>query len=186
MDGDVHLGCPTLVRARAQPVTDHLFEPADGRLGSGADGVSGRLLPSGSAVLGDVWRTSRFDMLKVAVPLRGRGLGRLAWHGCGTRRHDDCRFGMALGDRGGDVVLVVGAVGGERRDRCRHLVDQGADLEGVVDLLPGQRRGDDLAGVGVQADVQRPSGPARLGAVFLDQPLARAAQLEARAAHQQV
>src|SRR3954452_21310886 len=30
MDGDVHLGCPTLFRA----VTDHLFEPADGRLGA--------------------------------------------------------------------------------------------------------------------------------------------------------
>src|SRR3954447_1432756 len=30
MDGDVHLGRPTLVRA----ATDHLFEPADSRLGA--------------------------------------------------------------------------------------------------------------------------------------------------------
>jgi hypothetical protein len=35
MDGDLHLGRPTLVRAGAQPVADHLFEPADGSLGSG-------------------------------------------------------------------------------------------------------------------------------------------------------
>src|SRR3712207_9482138 len=33
VDGDVHLGRPTLVRARAQPVADHLFPPPDGGLG---------------------------------------------------------------------------------------------------------------------------------------------------------
>ena len=27
MNGNVHLGCPTLIRAGAQPVTDHLLEP---------------------------------------------------------------------------------------------------------------------------------------------------------------
>jgi len=30
MNGDVHLGRPTPVRARSQTVTDHLLEPADG------------------------------------------------------------------------------------------------------------------------------------------------------------
>ena len=33
MNGDVHLGRLTPVRARAQPVTDHALEPADGGLG---------------------------------------------------------------------------------------------------------------------------------------------------------
>jgi hypothetical protein len=45
MDGDVHLGRPTLVRAGAQPVTGPLFEPADGRLGAGTSGLP----PSGNS-----------------------------------------------------------------------------------------------------------------------------------------
>ena len=45
MDGNVHLGCPTLVRAAAQPVADHPFEPADGGFDAGSDGVARRLLP---------------------------------------------------------------------------------------------------------------------------------------------
>src|SRR3954471_8204008 len=53
MDGNLHLGRPTLVRAGAQPVTDHLFEPAHGGLDPGANVVSGGLLPSHAAHLGD-------------------------------------------------------------------------------------------------------------------------------------
>lgn len=52
--------------------------------------------------------------------------------------------------------------------------------------FPGQRRHDDLAGVGIHADVQRAPGPARFGVMLLDQSLARAAKLEAGAVHQQV
>src|SRR3954453_515851 len=33
--GHLHLGRPTLVRTRAQPVPDHALEPADGGLGPG-------------------------------------------------------------------------------------------------------------------------------------------------------
>src|ERR1700712_729154 len=62
MDGNVHLGRPTLIRAGAQSVTDHLFEPAHGGFDAGADVVARRLLPSRSSVLGDA--------LQVAVPLR--------------------------------------------------------------------------------------------------------------------
>ena len=40
VDGNAHLGCPTLVRARAQPVADHAFEPADGGLDPGASVVT--------------------------------------------------------------------------------------------------------------------------------------------------
>ena len=73
MDGDVRLGRTTLVCARAQPIADHLLEPADGSLNSGADGVAGSFLPSRSSVLG--------DELQMAIRLRGNSLGRLARHG---------------------------------------------------------------------------------------------------------
>jgi hypothetical protein len=53
MNGNVHLNRPTLVRAGAQPVTDHLFEPAHGGLGSGADVLPGGLLPAHAAHLGE-------------------------------------------------------------------------------------------------------------------------------------
>ena len=110
MNGDVHLGCPALVRARAQPVTDYRLEPADGHLNSGPGGVSGCFLPGRSAVLG--------DEPQVAVPLCGLGLGRFARHCRGTRRYDDRRFGMTLCDPGGSAFLVVCAVTRERGHRC--------------------------------------------------------------------
>jgi hypothetical protein len=99
MDGNVHLNRPTLVRAGAQPVTDHLFEPAHGGFDAGSAVVAGRLLLGRSSMLGDA--------LQMSVPLRRRRLGRLAWHGRGTRRHDDRRFRMTLSDRGGNAFLVV-------------------------------------------------------------------------------
>src|SRR3954468_4571713 len=69
VDGDVHLGRPTLVRMRAQPVADHLLPPADGGLGPGSFRVSGRSLPShASVLLGDV--------LEMAVALCRLALGR--------------------------------------------------------------------------------------------------------------
>ncbi len=140
--------------------------------------VAGHLLPNHSSAFG--------DDLKVAVALRGRGRGRAARHRRGARRHNHRRFWMALGDAVVDAVLVVSAVGNERGHRSRNLIKQGADLGAVVDLLGGQQRRDDLACAGVQADMQLPPRPARLGAVLLEQPLARAAQAQARAVHQQV
>ena len=93
MDGDVYLGRPTPVRARAQPVADHLLEPADRRLRISLD------------------------------------------HG------------------GSNALLIVRAVGGEGRHRSGYLIEQGPDLGTVVGLLCGERRRDDLASVGTQADV---------------------------------
>ena len=61
---------------------------------------------------------------------------------------------MTLSDSGGNAILVVRAAASERGHGCRHLVEQGAGLRAVVDLLHRQRRRDDLAGVGVYADVQ--------------------------------
>jgi hypothetical protein len=51
------------------------------------------------------------------------------------------------------------------------LVQQGADLRAVIHVVGGQRGRDDLAGVGIPAEVELPPGPARAGAVLLDQPL---------------
>ena len=99
MDGDVHLGRPTPVRARAQPVADHLLEPPDGCLGPSPPHIVGCFLPSRPSVPSDA--------VQVAVALRGRGLGCLARHGRGPRRHDDRRLGITLGDRGRDALLVV-------------------------------------------------------------------------------
>ena len=166
MDGNLHLGCPTLVRVAAQSVTDDLLEPAHGGLDPGANVVSGGLLPGRSSVLGDA--------LQMTIPLRRRGHGRVAWHGRGTRRHDDRRFRVTLGDCGGNAFLVVGAVRGERDHRCRHLVEQGTNLGAVIGILVGQHGCDDLPGVGVHAEVQLPPRPALADAMLLDQPLTRA------------
>src|SRR5215212_9028228 len=101
LDGDVHLGRPTLVRAGAQPVADHLFPPPDGGLGPSAFVVPGPLLPSHAPVLGDA--------VEMAVARRRRGLGIRRWHRTRTRRHDDGRLGVALGNAGINTVLVVRA-----------------------------------------------------------------------------
>src|SRR3954471_19078347 len=66
--GDVHLGRPTLIRMRAQPVADHLLPSADGGLGPGSFRVPGRRLPGHPAPLG--------DELEVAVARRRRALSR--------------------------------------------------------------------------------------------------------------
>ena len=52
--------------------------------------------------------------------------------------------------------------------------------------MVGQRGSHDLAGVGIQADVELAPRPPHLGAVLLDQPLAWPAQLQPRAVHQEV
>ena len=69
---------------------------------------------------------------------------------------------MALGNSGGHAVAVVRVICGERRDRCRHLVEQGANLGTVIDLSCGQRCQDNLTGIDVNADVQLLRGPPRI------------------------
>ena len=93
---------------------------------------------------------------------------------------------MALGNTGVDAVLVGSAIPSEQGHRARDLIKQGTALSTVVDLLGCERDSDDLAVAGVQADVQLLPRPARPGAVLFLQPLARAAQAQARAVHQQV
>ena len=111
------------------------------------------------------------DVLEVAVALRRRAFSRLARHRIRARRHDDSRLGVALGDAGVNTILIVGAVAREGDHRSCHLVEQGANLGTVVSLRAGQRRGDDLAGVGIPAEVQKLWGRRRgAGTIVAGQP----------------
>src|SRR4051794_8985125 len=116
LGGDCHLGRPTLVRARAQPVADHPLPPRDGGLGPGPLRVPGRLLPAHPAVRG--------DEPEVAGAPRRLGPGRLARHRRRARRDDDGRLGVALRDAVVDAILIVPAVAGERGQRARHLIER--------------------------------------------------------------
>ncbi|CAA9223036.1 MAG: hypothetical protein AVDCRST_MAG04-716, partial [uncultured Acetobacteraceae bacterium] len=93
---------------------------------------------------------------------------------------------MPRRDRGVDVVAVEGAVAGERGHRPVDPVEQGTDPRAVVGVLVGERRCDDVAGVGVRGEVEFLPGATSLGAVLLRQPLAGAAEPQPRAVHQQV
>src|SRR5215207_6086081 len=85
--------------ATSTSVADHLLPSRDGALGLGAFRVAGRPLPAHATVLGDV--------LEVAVALRRFAFSRLARHDSRTRRHDDLRLRMALGDAGVNTILIV-------------------------------------------------------------------------------
>ena len=125
------------------------------------------------------------DVSQVAVALRGCCPGGVARHGAGPGRHDHGCFGRALGDLAIDAVLVIGTVRREQGERTR-LVKQGADLGSVIGVAGGEHSGKDPPGVGIHPDVQLAPGPAGACAVLLKQPLARAAQLQPGAVHQQV
>ena len=145
MDRHVHLTCPTLIRARAQPVPDHPFPPPDSCLGPGPVRIPGRFLPGHAAPLG--------NELKMAVALCRRSLGCSARHRSRAWRNDDGRRGMTLADTGVHAILVVRTIACERGYRARDLVEQGTDLGAIIPVVVGQRRGHDLAGVGVQTEM---------------------------------
>ena len=68
--------------------------------------------------------------------------------------------------------MIICAVSRKRRQWAFHPLQQGTDLGGIIDVFFGQRGSDDFAGVGINADMQLPSGPTLLAAMLLDQPLA--------------
>ena len=84
-----------------------------------------------------------------------------------------------------DAALVVSAVGDDGLEWLGTLVQQRADLRGVIHVMVGQCRGDDAPGGGVQADVQLTPRAAPARAVRLDQPVPGAAQLHTSAVDQQ-
>src|SRR5665213_1386240 len=114
----------------------------------------------------------------MSITLRGRSRGGLARHRTRTWWHDIRDIGMAARDLTVDAIVVVCSVGGERADRTIDLVKQSADLRAVINIIRGQRRRDDLAGVDVNTDVQFAPRPAPVRAMLLDQPLASTGQLE--------
>src|SRR3954453_1154618 len=96
----------------------------------------------------------------------------LAWHGAGTRRHDDRRLGMARGNIAVNTFLIIRAVAGQRRDRAVGLVEQGPGLPAIIGLLVGQYRRDDPPSAGIHADVELPPGPTLACSILPGQPLA--------------
>jgi len=102
MNGDIHLGRLAPVRARAQPVTDHLLEPPDASLGPSPFRVAGCSLPSRPSVFGDVRRTPRFDAVQVVA----RSVGSVSAASLGT----------AVG-RGGTMIAASGGARRRRRKR---------------------------------------------------------------------
>src|SRR5262245_15937282 len=93
---------------------------------------------------------------------------------------------MTLADLTVDIVPIVGAVAGKRRDRARNLLQQATDLRAVIDILAGQLGGNDLSRVRVYPDVELSPAPTHPCGVLLDQPLTGTAKLEPGAVHQQV
>jgi hypothetical protein len=68
----------------------------------------------------------------------------------------------------------------------RSVDPTGLDVRGVVNVLVGQIKRDDLAAVGVDGYVQFAPSAALCGSMFLKQPFARAVQLQPRAVDDQV
>jgi hypothetical protein len=91
---------------------------------------------------------------------------------------------MAGSDLAVDTVLVVCTIAGQRSDGIINLVEQGTDLRAVIDIIGGQRRRDDPAGVGIDTDVQFAPRPAPARTVLLDQPFAGARELQPSAVQQ--
>jgi hypothetical protein len=185
MNGDADLGRPTLILSRANPpsrarspVTDDLLVAPDGGLNAAPFVVAGHLLPPDPAFLGNA--------LEMAVALGWLTRRRCTGYRRRTRRHDDRGLRLVVRHSTIDAILVVGAIAGERRDGPGHLTKQRADLRGVIHIVRRQIGRDDLARLGIQADMQLPPGAAGLGAVLLDQPLAGATELQSRAVHQQM
>src|SRR5438309_5373734 len=93
---------------------------------------------------------------------------------------------MTLADLTVDIIPIVGSIASKRRNRARNLLQQGTDLRAVIDILAGQRGGDDLSSVGVHPDMELSPAPTRPCGVLLDEPLTGTAELEPCAVHQQV
>ena len=93
---------------------------------------------------------------------------------------------MTLADLTVDIVPIVRSIASKRRNRSGNLLEQGADLRAVIDILAGQLGGDDLSRVGIDADMELSPGRTRPGGMLLDEPLTGTVELEPRAVHQQV
>ena len=73
-------------------------------------------------------------------------------------------------------------IGRRLQARTGHLIEQVADLTGVIDIVCRQVRRDDLARLGIHPDMELPPGAACPRAVLLKRLLAGAAELQPSAA----
>jgi hypothetical protein len=160
----------------AQPVTDDLLPARELALNAGSFVITAVALPGHPPFPGD-----RLDM---AVALGGVGVRRGAEHGIDAGWNDHRCSWMALVQGGVHTGSVIAAVAHEDLHWLGDLVEQGSDLRGVIDVAVGQDGGDDPAAYRVKADMQLAPGAPPAGAMFLDQPFARATQLQARAVDQ--
>src|SRR6202043_3294007 len=99
--------------------------------------VTGCPLPARATALG--------DQLQMTVALGRRGLCRCAWHRARAWRHNDRRIRMTLADLTVDIVAIVRPIASKRRNRARNLLQQGADLRAVIDILGGQLGSNNLS-----------------------------------------
>ena len=172
-DGD--FGRFGLIGPRSQGIADHALVSADRCLDLGPQIVAARFLPGHPAV--------RDDLLDVSVTLcRGGPGGRTRHRGC-SRRHVDSGIRITLGDRLADLVLIVGAVSGEGRNGIGELVEQCGSPRGIVDIFLGQRDRNDLAALGIDADMQLAPRSAAGRSMLFNQPFAGPAELQAGAVH---
>jgi hypothetical protein len=65
---------------------------------------------------------------------------------------------MAFDDGAAGVVSIVRAITGIRSHRTGHLIEQWPDLRALIDIIRRQLRRNDLAGVGVNANMELPPG----------------------------
>jgi hypothetical protein len=89
----------------------------------------------------------------MAVALGRVGFSGGAVNGRRPWRHDNHSLRRVLGHSIVNAILVVGAVGNDRGERLLDLIKQAAELGGIVDLFAGQGRGDDRAGLRIDAQV---------------------------------
>jgi hypothetical protein len=93
---------------------------------------------------------------------------------------------MMLSDSVIDVGLIIGSIADERGEWTCDLVEQQCNLRAILAIAGGQLRGEDLPGLSIDPDVQLAPGPASLGTMLLDQPLAGSTQLQPSAVDQQM
>jgi hypothetical protein len=84
------------------------------------------------------------NALEMAIALRGLGLSCLARYRRGARWHDDRSLRIAVEDGAIDAVLVVGTVASKETTDPFHLIEKGADLGGVIDIVRRQCGGADV------------------------------------------
>jgi hypothetical protein len=127
--------------------------------------ASTQALPGHSAALG--------DECEVPVALCWCYCGRAGRHSARPWRDNHCYVRMTSRDGNVDIVLVIGAIGGERGNRIRHLIEQGACQGSVIDVVVRQLGCDDPSGIGIHAKVSLSSGPPSPAALLFEQPFAR-------------